>query len=440
MRRIVITAALLAAFAAGAQAQERVWTLAQCIDYALENNLTIKRGGLTVEQKEISLNTAENSRLPGVSASSGQNFSFGRGLTADNTYANTNTTSTSFSVGADVPVFNGFRIKHNIELSKLDLAAATADLEKARDDIRVAVAQAYVQILYNMEILDVARRQVEIDSLQVVRLEEMASNGKAARAEVSAQEATLAQSRLSATRAENNLSLAVLDLTQLLELPSPEGFHVVRPSVEGIVYSPLMNPEAIYAEAVRIKPSIKAEEIRLDQALKNIDLAKSSFLPSISLSSGLGTNYYTSSGFAHAGFLDQVKNNFSQYIGLNLSVPIFTRFSNRNQVRNAKLSMANQEIMLDNTKKTLYKEIQQAYYNAVAAQARYSSSGTAAASAEDAFELAQAMYENGKSGITEFNEAKARYLSAASELVQARYEYLYQSKILDFYRGISLNF
>ena len=440
MRRIVITAALLAAFAAGAQAQERVWTLAQCIDYALENNLTIKRSGLTVEQKEISLNTAENSRLPGVSASSGQNFSFGRGLTADNTYANTNTTSTSFSVGADVPVFNGFRIKHNIELSKLDLAAATADLEKARDDIRVAVAQAYVQILYNMEILDVARRQVEIDSLQVVRLEEMASNGKAARAEVSAQEATLAQSRLSATRAENNLSLAVLDLTQLLELPSPEGFHVVRPSVEGIVYSPLMNPEAIYAEAVRIKPSIKAEEIRLDQALRNIDLAKSSFLPSISLSGGLGTNYYTSSGFAHAGFLDQVKNNFSQYIGLNLSVPIFTRFSNRNQVRNAKLSMANQEIMLDNTKKTLYKEIQQAYYNAVAAQARYSSSGTAAASAEDAFELAQAMYENGKSGITEFNEAKARYLSAASELVQARYEYLYQSKILDFYRGISLNF
>ncbi len=440
MRRIVITAALMAAFAAGAQAQGRVWTLAQCIDYALENNLTIKRSGLSVEQKEISLNTAENSRLPGVSASSGQNFSFGRGLTADNTYANTNTTSTSFSVGADVPVFNGFRIKHNIELSKLDLAAATADLEKARDDIRVAVAQAYVQILYNMEILDVARRQVEIDSLQVVRLEEMASNGKAARAEVSAQEATLAQSRLSATRAENNLSLAVLDLTQLLELPSPEGFHVVRPSVEGIVYSPLMNPEAIYAEAVRIKPSIKAEEIRLDQALKNIDLAKSSFLPSISLSGGLGTNYYTSSGFAHAGFLDQVKNNFSQYIGLNLSVPIFTRFSNRNQVRNAKLSMANQEIMLDNTKKTLYKEIQQAYYNAVAAQARYSSSGTAAASAEDAFELAQAMYENGKSGITEFNEAKARYLSAASELVQARYEYLYQSKILDFYRGISLNF
>ena len=135
-----------------------------------------------------------------------------------------------------------------------------------------------------------------------------------------------------------------------------------------------------------------------------------------------------------------MKNNFSQYIGLNLSVPIFSHFSNRNQVRNARLQYSNQEIMLDNSKKTLYKEIQQAYYNAVGSQAKYRSSQVAATSAEDAFELAQAKYENGKSGITEFNEAKGRYMSAASNLVQARYEYLYQSKILDFYRGRDLEF
>ena len=440
MRRIILTAALLAVFAAGAQAQERVWTLPQCIDHALENNLSVKRSGLNVEQREIDLNTAENNRLPSVSGSAGQNFSFGRGLTADNTYANTNTTNTSFSVGAQVPVFNGFQIKHNIELSKLNLAAATADLEKAKDDIRVAVAQAYVQILYNMEILDVARSQVEIDSLQVVRLTEMASNGMVASADVSAQEATLAQSRVSATQAENNVALAILDLTQLLELPSPEGFHIARPSVEGLETVMLMDPEAIYAEAVQFKPAVKAEEIRLDQALKSIDLAKDSFLPSLSLSGGLGTNYYTSSGFPSAGFSSQLKNNFSQYIGLNLSVPIFSHFSNRNQVRNARLQYSSQEIVLDNSRKSLYKEIQQAYYNAVGSQAKYRSSQVAAASAEDAFELAQAKYENGKSGITEFNEAKGRYMSAASNLVQARYEYLYQSKILDFYRGRDLEF
>ena len=440
MRRIILTAALVAAVAAGARAQERVWTLPQCIDHALENNLSVKRSGLNVEQREIDLNTAENNRLPSVSGSAGQNFSFGRGLTADNTYANTNTTNTSFSVGAQVPVFNGFQIKHNIELSKLNLAAATADLEKAKDDIRVAVAQAYVQILYNMEILDVARSQIEIDSLQVVRLTEMAENGMVASADVSAQEATLAQSRVSATQAENNVALAILDLTQLLELPSPEGFHIARPSVEGLETVMLMDPEAIYAEAVQFKPAVKAEEIRLDQALKSIDLAKDSFLPSLSLSGGLGTNYYTSSGFPSAGFSSQLKNNFSQYIGLNLSVPIFSHFSNRNQVRNARLQYSSQEIVLDNSRKSLYKEIQQAYYNAVGSQAKYRSSQVAAASAEDAFELAQAKYENGKSGITEFNEAKGRYISAASNLVQARYEYLYQSKILDFYRGRDLEF
>ena len=440
MRRIIIAAAFMAALSSGVQAQERVWTLPQCINHALENNLSVKQSGLNVEQKEIDLNSAENDRLPSVSGSAGQNFSFGRGLTADNTYANTNTTNTSFSVGAQVPVFNGFQIKHNIELSKLNLAAATADLEKAKDDIRVAVAQAYVQILYDMEILDVAKSQVEIDSLQVVRLTEMAANGKASRAEVSAQEASLAQSRVSATQAGNNLSLAVLDLTQLLELPSPDGFHIARPSVEGLETAMLMDPEAIYADAVQVKPAVKAEEIRLDQTLKNIDLAKSSFLPSLSLSGGLGTNYYTSSGYPSSGFADQLKNNFSQYIGLNLNIPIFSHFSNRNQVRNARLSYSNQEIMLDNTRKTLYKEIQQAYYNAVGSQAKYRSSQVAAVSAEDAFELAQAKYENGKSGITEFNEAKARYMSAESDLVQARYEYLYQSKILDFYRGRDLDF
>ena len=440
MRRIIIAAALMAALSYGAQAQERVWTLPQCINHALENNLSVKRSGLNVEQREIDLNTAENNRLPSVSGSAGQNFSFGRGLTADNTYANTNTTNTSFSVGAQVPVFNGFQIKHNIELSKLNLAAATADLEKAKDDIRVAVAQAYVQILYNMEILDVAKSQVEIDSMQVVRLTEMAANGKASRADVSAQEASLAQSRVSATQAENNLSLAILDLTQLLELPSPEGFHVARPSVEGLETAMLMDPEAIYADAVQFKPAVKAEEIRLDQALKSIDLAKDSFLPSLSLSGGLGTNYYTSSGYPSSGFPDQIKNNFSQYIGLNLSVPIFNRFATRNNIRSAKIDRENQLLQLDNTKKQLYKEIQQAYYNAVGSQAKYRSSQVAAVSAEDAFELAQAMYENGKSGITEFNEAKARYMSAESNLVQARYEYLYQSKILDFYRGRDLDF
>ena len=238
---------MLSSLSAGAQ--NGPWTLKQCIDHALEHNITIQQNELNATQREIELSTAEGRRLPGVAASASQNFSFGRGLTSDNTYANTNTTNTGFSLGADLPVFQGFQIKNNIEMSKLNLAAATVDLEKAKDDIRVAVAQAYVQVLYDKEIVEVAQRQVDIDSLQVLRLAEMARNGKASVAEVSAQEATLAQSRLTATQAQGTLSLAMLELTQLLELRSPEGFDVVAPSTGSLQIGLLPNQEDIYAEA-----------------------------------------------------------------------------------------------------------------------------------------------------------------------------------------------
>lgn len=431
---------MLALSASLALVQPHEWTLSECIDYALENNLSIKQSSLNVERNEIAVNTAINSRLPGVSASVGESISFGRGLGDDNVYVNTNASQTNFSVGADVPVFNGFQIKHNIEQTRLDLKAATADLDKAKDDIRVAVAQAYVQILYNMEILDVAENQVEIDSLQVERLSEMATNGKASRAEVSAQEATLAQSRVSLTQAQANLSLAILDLTQLLELPSPEGFAVVRPDAEAVRTGLLMDPEEIYAEAVSFKPQIEAESLRLDSALKNVDIAKSAKLPSLSLSGGLGTNYYKANSYTAAPFYDQLSNKFSQYLNLSLNIPIFSRLATRNQIRTARLSVRNQEVQLESAKKQLYKEIQQAYYNAVAAQDKYRSSIVAQQSAKDAFELVRAKYENGKSGITEFNEAKGRFVSAGSDLAQARYSYLYQSRLLDFYRGLDLNF
>ncbi|MBR3449684.1 MAG: TolC family protein [Bacteroidales bacterium] len=421
-----------------AGAQEKPWTLQECIGYALDHNLTVQQGALQVQQREIDLSTARSSRLPGVAGSASQNFSFGRGLTENNTYANTNTTNTSFSVGADMTLFNGLRTYNNILLGKLNLEAATADLEKAKDDIRVAVAQAYVQILYNREIAEVAARQVEIDSLQVMRLEALLANGKSTAADVAAQKAALAQGRLTAVQAENNLQLARLDLAQLLELPSPEGFDVTLPSDDALALPLPAGPEIIYEEAVGIKPSVRAEETRLASAARNIDLARGGYLPSLSLSGGLGTNYYTSSGYAGKGFFDQLSNNFSQYVGLSLNVPIFSRLSTRNQVRSARVSYEAQQLQLETVKKQLFKEIQQAWYNALSARTKFESSTQAASAATESFALATAKYENGKSSITEFNEAKNQYLKARSDLAQARYEYLYQTRLLDFYRGREL--
>ena len=424
-----------------AMAQPLQWTLRQCTEYAISHNLQIKQKDNLCRQRELQLSTARNKRLPDLSGTVSESFSFGRGLTMDNTYTNRSTSSTSFSLSTSVPLFTGFQIPNTIKLNQLNLEAATQDLEKAKNDIRMQVAKAYVQILYNMEIADVAVRQIEIDSMQVVRLERFLENGKASGADVSQQKATLAQSQLTATQADNNLHLSLLTLTQLLELPTPEGFSVVRPDLtnQNILNIP-NDPNIIYQEALLIKPEVRAEQLRLNASEKSIKVAQAALYPTLSFSGGLQTNYYKVSGMPADNFSSQLKNNFSQYIGLNLKIPIFNRFSTRNSIRSAHIDRENQQLQLDNVKKSLYKEIQQVYFNAVAAQAKYESSEVARQSSEDAFKLMQAKYENGKANITEFNEAKNRYLKAESDLVQARYEYLYQNSLLDFYRGKDLDF
>ena len=429
---------LLAASVATAQ-EHGPWSLRDCIGYALEHNISLQQQGLQVQQQELQLSTSKGSRLPSVSANASENFSFGRGLTADNTYSNTNTTSTGFSLGASVPVYQGSRISNSIRQDELNLKAVTADFERAKENVSMAVAQAYVQILYNMELLDVARNQVAIDSLQVERLTGMLENGKASPAQVAQQRAALGQSRLTATEALNSLKLAVLDLTQLLELPSPEGFTIVRPvtDLEGTI---LPDPERIYEVALLEKPAVKAEEFRLDASEYAIKIAKGGYLPTISASGGLGSNYYTMSSAPSTSFADQMKNNFSQYLGLTLSVPICNGFQTRNQVRAAELSRKNQMLQLENTRKTLYKEIQQAYYNAVAAREKLLSSKEAEASAKESYDLVTAKYENGKANITEFNEARDAFLRSESDLSRARYEFLYATKLLDFYQGRELDF
>lgn len=413
------------------------WTLDQCIEYAIENNIQVRQSDLNAQNNDVELNKAVSNRLPGVSASASQGWSFGRSITADNTYANTNTASTSFSIGADMTLFAGGRINGNIKMAELSLEAAKSDLERIKDDIRVQVAQAFIQIVYNRSILDVARNQVTIDSMQVERLTALAAIGKASSAEVASQNATLAQSRLSVTQAQNNLSLSILTLTQLLELPSPDGFDIVQPQTDHLELSIPDSPEDIYAQALDIKPAVKTEELRLEQAGKNIQIAKSGYLPSLTLSAGAGTNYYSSSNLKSDAFGTQIKNNFGPHIGLNLNIPIFSRNSNRNNVRSAKLGQMNQQMQLDNVKKTLYKEIQQAYYNAVASKSRYESSEIVQTSAQESFDLVQAKYEGGKASITEFNESKNRLVSAQADLLKYRYEYLFNTALLEFYRNSS---
>lgn len=430
MKSFVLAFALMQAVEV--PATNHPWTLKECTDWALEHNLTVATQNMNVEGRAIDKNTADMAWLPSVNGSASENWSFGRGIGGNNTYESGNSASTSFNLSASMNLFDGLATPRRMQLAELNLEAATADLEKARDDIRVQVAQAYVQILYNYEIADVAREQLAIDSLQVARLEGMFGNGKASAAEVSQQKASLAQSQLTLVQAQNNVRASLLALAQLLELPDWNGFSVVRPAVE-LEEVPLSCPDVIYIDALAIRPEIRAEKLRLDGAAKQLQIAKAAWSPSLSLSAGMGTNYYSS--FGTTGFWDQLSNNFSQYVGLSLSIPIFNKFSTRNQVRSAKLQQQTQAIQLRRTEQNLYKEIQQAWNSAVASRAKWEASQTAAAAAKDAFELMQAKYENGKATLTEFNESRNRLVKAQSDSVQATYEYLYQTRLVEFYRG-----
>lgn len=435
MTKQLILTALLAAATTATRAQ--TMTLDECIRYAQEHNITVKQRAGSLRQSEVQLSTERNSWLPTLDASAGENFSFGRSLTASNTYTNTSTSSTSFGLNAGLQLFTGGRIINSIRLARLNLEAATADLEKAKNDLGLNVAAAYMQILYNKEITAVAERQIDIDSMQVERLRTMLANGKASGADLSQQQATLAQSRTTLTDARNQLSLARLTLSQLLELPSPEGFDVATLDTTALnaqtVILPL--PDAIFQEAMTNKPEIAAADLRLKAADRNIAIARAGLLPQLSAFGGLSTNYYKTSGYPAESFGDQLNHNFGQSFGFSLSYNIFDRFSTRNSVRNAKIERDNQRLAVEDTRKTLYKEVQQAYYDATAARAKLNSCQAAMASAEDAYTLMKAKYENGKANITEFNEQKNTLLKTSSDLAQAKYEWLYRLRLIDFYRG-----
>lgn len=434
MKRIFLAIALIIMVCLG-YGQTEVWSLEKCVQYAQENNLTVKQGFNALEQSNVDLNTARNSVWPSLQASVSQSFSFGRGLSQDNTYVQNNTANTSFGLGGSLDLFTGLRVKNNIALGKLNVAAATADLEKAKEDIKVAVIQQYVQILYNQEISKVAQAQIDIDSQQVARLSALVDMGKASVSQLAAQQSTLAQDRLTYTQAVNNLKLATLDMTQLLELPSPEGFSVEAPNISSFALQSIPSPDQIYENALQSKAAIQSENIRLEYAETNIKLAKSSYYPTLSMNGGIVTDYYAMLGMTSKGFAQQMRDNFSPYLGFSLNVPIFDKLATRNRVKTAELQYDNQQIALERVKQTLYKEIQQAYYATVAAQDKYESSKAAVESAQQAFDLIQAKYEGGKATMTEFNEAKNNYMQASSNLAQAQYEYMFQVKLLEFYSG-----
>ena len=422
---------------------QQSWTLRECINYATAHNINILQAEIAVEQSEVEANTAKWARLPNLNASGSQSFNWGRTQTAikdedtgDYTtkYVDTSSRGTNMSLSTSIPVFTGFQIPSQYNLSKLNLKASMADLQKAKEDLAINIASAYLQALFNKELYQVALGQAALSQEQYNRIETLEQLGKASVAELAEAKSRVAQDELNVVQTNNNYRLAILDLTQLIELETPEGFEVADPD-EAFQLNPLTPPDEVFSRAIANKPSILAAQARLEGSKENIKIAQSALYPSINLNGSLGTNYYST---LNRSFSQQLGDNFSRYVGISLNIPIFNRFATRNRVRSAKLQRDNYALQLENAKKTLYKEIQQAWYNATAAQSKYASSEAAAEASLASFELTSKKYENGTATAVAYNEAKQNLMKAQSDELQAKYEYIFRSKILDFYKGIEI--
>lgn len=408
------------------------WSLDSCISYAVNHNLTVKSRALNVKTADLDIEEAKNRFLPQVSAGAQQSFSFGRGLTSENLYANRNTSQFGWSVQMSMPIFQGLRNVRNLDYSKANFRQIVEQLESAKDDVTLSVIAQYLQVLYCQEIYQVALEQVNLSKIELQRQKELLDAGKLPELDLLQAEAQLAQDELSAVNALNDQNLALLDLAQLLELESVEGFSILPLDVS-IEALPLLSPDVVYEAALTDNHTIMASRLGVDAAAKYLKLTQSGYLPTLSFSAGLGSTYYKTSGFQNESFGPQMRHNLSESLGFSLNIPIFDGFTTRNSIRKAKVQQLSAELQLKDTELQLYKAITQAHSQAVAAEKKMQASDVAEKSTGAAFEAMRLKYNYGKANATEFEEAKTSYLKAVSDLLQAKYEFTLRRSILFFY-------
>lgn len=443
-KSIIVSFSACLLLSVGAQAQEpaKQWSLEECIRYAIEHNIELKQRVQEQESRKVELNTSKFSWLPDLNANVGQNFDFGRSPSKSGVIVDQNSANSSASVSLSMPIFDGLRIPNDIAARKLDLKAAIETLNKAKEDLSINVASYYLQVLYNKEMLKIAQLQVALSSEQVTKTDALVKAGKVPLSQLYDMKAQLAKDEVTLTEARNNVNLAMLDLAQSLELERDGGnFDVLDPdsgdAIEQYMGS-ILPPDHVYDHAVTFKPQIKEQEYLLESQKKMLKVVQAGYYPKLNFGASYSNGYYHYSGegeYNNIPFSDQLKNNGRKTVGFSLSIPLFNRFQVRNNVRSARINIRNRELMMENSKKVLYKEIQQAYYNATAAQEKYNSSGKSVMASKEAFKYAQERYDAGKSTVFEFSEAKTKYAQSLSEQTQAKYNYIFRTKILDFYNG-----
>jgi len=423
---------------------QQTLTLQQCIDSALENNKKIKSQSLAKQEREIAYRQARQNLLPNLNAGANQSFNFGRALDADNIYQTANSTQTSFNLSSNLTIFDGLKMKHSIDARRAEMYASEADLGKMKDDIILSVNMAFLEVLMNKELLQIAKEQLEITQQNIERQKILVESRKIVEGELYELKAQASKEKLKYIEAENNLKISLLNLAQIIELSpltssvlskrsNKWDFDVTAPDDLWNNDLTLLSVEMVYEKALKNRPEIKSAEYKLQSTKKNMLIARSGYYPILSLGANAGTNYFNLNNVQNNSFEKQLLNNRSTSVGLSLNIPVFNRFEVNNRVKTAKLELENSELNISITKAELYKTIQQACLNADAAKSRWDAAMESETAAQEAYRFALQKYEVGRTSQYDFFQAKSLLAQVLSEKAQAKYEYFFRLKILEMY-------
>ncbi len=428
---------LLVATVFTAQAQ-KVWTLDECIDYAIEHNLDLRKTQLARQQAEYQYKASKIAWLPTLSANAGEYLGFGQSPSYTGVYVSDNSSSASFGASVSLPLFQGLNLYNTAKADALNLQASEMDQKAAQLNLKLNVMAFYMQVLYGKEQVEIARRQVELSTEQLQKTQQLFENGRIAEADVYESKAQLATDQANLTQAETNLALSLLTLTQALEIEYSKGFEISEPEAFFANQEQSFDtPQATIAFALKNQPLMEAARLRLQKSHYDLKASKSAWYPSLSFYAGYsnGLYHYFGDNYPNTPIDEQLKRNSRAQLGVSLNIPIFNGMKTKYRVKMTELSIADQQLSLENTEKTLRKEIQQAYGNAEAAKQKMEAMVNSLDASRIAYDYAKAGYDMGKKTLLELNESKIRYHKAESDLLQARYEYLYRCKIIEYYRN-----
>jgi outer membrane protein len=416
---------------------QKKWTLQECVNYALDNNITIRKAENTLLINDQDIIASRGSFLPTVTGSASHGLSLGQAQLFEGSFVNRTSNSSNLGIRVSENVFNGFRTTNLYKQAQLNLETSQLELARIKDDISLNVANSYLNVLFNKEQLETAKAQYNFSVKQLQQVKDLVDAGTQPRVDIYDAEATLANDEQAVTVAQNNYTLALLSLSQLLQLPF-EGFDVqvieIDSPSEALLYN---NVSPILEYAFANRNEIKIAEKNIDNSEINTQLSKAGFLPSVSLGYSFGTNvfYTNASNVVEESFIRQLNNNKGHNFNLNVNIPIFSQFQNKTAVAKSLIREDNAKMDLDQAKLDLEANIQRAFTDAQAAFKTYEAAKKSLQAQELSFNNSQERFNIGAMNSFELEQSRIRYINAQSSLINAKYDFVFKTKVLDFYMG-----